>query len=108
MKKQDFLTIINILSTSIVFCYVFVAFKEKDKVSNSLEYLSPPSVLERGSITVKSVKDSATSEDNCKQMIRIWGLNVYGAWKEHHVLVDNIALSFLEIYRRSINLNQTN
>ena len=31
MKKHIFLTLFNILFTSIVFCYVFVAFKEKEK-----------------------------------------------------------------------------
>src|SRR5690606_1789110 len=31
MKKHIFLTIFNVLFTAIVFCYVFVAFREKEK-----------------------------------------------------------------------------
>jgi len=67
----------------------------KYKVGRENEYLHPPQILERGSITTTDVLKQSTSEAKCKTMIEQWGREVYQSWSKYHELVDNIAKAFI-------------
>ena len=70
-------------------------YLNKYKVNKSDEYLSPPDVLKRGSITTTDVKKKAHNEAKCKEMIQEWAKEVYLAWENARSIVDKIAQEFL-------------
>jgi hypothetical protein len=64
------------------------------------ERLIPPKPLERGVITTTDMIHQATTEDECKALIRDWALSVYRSWGKYHTLVDEIAQGFLTQNKR--------
>lgn len=68
------------------------------KKDRSAEYLKPPKVNERGSITTTDVLALSSDEKACQKIITEWGLEVYHSWQEHHPIVDNIAKGFIANY----------
>ncbi|MEO0333836.1 MAG: DUF5946 family protein [Bacteroidota bacterium] len=72
------------------------------KADRSNEFLNPPKVLERGSVTTTDVRDGATNEAECQAMIEKWGQEVYQSWNQYHELVDKIAQGFLDKNRSQL------
>lgn len=70
-------------------------YLNKYKVHKKDEYLSPPDVLKRGSITTTDIKEKSANESDCKDLIIKWAMEVYEKWSVHHNIVDNIAKGFL-------------
>ncbi len=68
----------------------------KYKSTRSDEYLTPPSVLNRGGITTTDIQNTVTNESECMEMIKKWAREVYQAWNIHHKTVDFIAEGFLQ------------
>jgi hypothetical protein len=68
----------------------------KYKVFKPNEILTPPEILNRGTITTTDVKENCTNEKNSKELIKKWALEVYQKWSTHHSIVDNIAKGFLK------------
>ncbi len=66
------------------------------KADNSNEFLAPPEVLKRGSVTTTDIRDNATNELECQTMIEKWGQAVYQSWSQYHELVDKIAQKFID------------
>jgi len=60
------------------------------------EYLTPPTMLERGRVTITDVIREATNEETCQLMIERWAGCVYESWSIHHKTVDPIAKQFLK------------
>ena len=65
------------------------------KANRQDEYLIPPQVLERGSITSADLINISTNEERCKDLIRQWAVDVYKQWQEQLIIVDRIAKAFL-------------
>ena len=70
-------------------------YLNKYKVQKEDEYLIPPEILKRGTITTTDIKEKSTNEKDCKELIRKWALEVYEKWSAHHIIVDDIAKGFL-------------
>ncbi len=70
-------------------------FLNKYKLLKTNEYLLPPKVLERGSITTTDILEKSADEKATKELIKKWALVVYTKWNAHHDVVDNIAKGFL-------------
>jgi len=68
---------------------------KKYRVHKPDEYLIPPDVHKRGTITITDLIEKSTNEAECKDWIRRWAFDVYGQWHNYHGLVDNIAKGFL-------------
>lgn len=66
------------------------------KADKSEEYLVPPEISERGSITTTNIMNNATNETSCREMVKKWGIEVYNSWSRHHELVDRIASGFMK------------
>ena len=67
------------------------------KADKQDEYLTPPPLLERGDITTTDILQNANSEQDSKEAIKEWALEVYAKWDAHHEVVDFIAKGFLSI-----------
>ncbi|MBV6645506.1 MAG: hypothetical protein KI790_08645 [Cyclobacteriaceae bacterium] len=72
------------------------------KADKSDEFLTPPKIMERGSITTTHIKSQSKNSADCRKWIENWGKEVYQAWDQHHDLVDAIAQGFLAGNQRSI------
>ena len=70
---------------------------DKVNVNKQDEYLTPPPLLERGDITTTDILQNANSEQDSKEAIKEWALEVYAKWDAHHEVVDFIAKGFLSI-----------
>ena len=70
----------------------------KYKATHSEEYLSPPVILKRGSITTTDILHAVSNETECREMIEKWANEVYHAWSAHHETVDSIAKGFMRSY----------
>ena len=70
-------------------------YLNKYKVYHQDEYLIPPKVLERGTLTTTDIKGSSDNEEQCKILIKKWAREVYNAWSDAHNIVDLIAKGFL-------------
>ena len=70
-------------------------YLNKYKVYKQQEYLNPPEILKRGTITTTDIKVKSINEKDCKELIRKWALDVYEKWNIHHSIADNIAKGFL-------------
>lgn len=66
------------------------------KVHNGEEKLSPPAIINRGTVTTKNVITNSSLETDWKEMITKWGIEVYQAWSRHHEIVDKIAQGFIK------------
>ena len=67
----------------------------KYKVDKQDELLIPPEVKKRGRITTTQVLQKATPEEECKEWINKWAMEVYEIWSNYHKVVDKIAKEFL-------------
>ncbi len=67
----------------------------KYKASRQHEYLTPPKVLERGTITATDVRAASTDEESCKKIISEWAKEVYMVWSDSHMVVDDLSKSLL-------------
>jgi hypothetical protein len=65
------------------------------KAGRPTEFLNPPKILDRGTITTADFL-AVTTEEECKKLIKKWAEEVYIAWKENHVIVSQIADGFLK------------
>lgn len=65
------------------------------KAKHLNEFLTPPTVLERGAITTTDVLKRSTDEEKCKNIITKWAKEVYAVWSDSHVVVDKVAKGFL-------------
>ncbi|MEQ9064869.1 MAG: hypothetical protein RIE58_11900 [Vicingaceae bacterium] len=72
-------------------------YLNKYKGHEKNEYLHPPKALDRGNIKTTDILEKSTSENECKELIRNWALEVYNKQHTHHALVDNIAKGFVNI-----------
>lgn len=70
-------------------------YLNKYKAHKQNEFLIPPEILKRGTITTTDILEKSTSEKDCKEWIRKWALEVYESWKAYHPIVDQIAQTFL-------------
>ncbi|MEM6843049.1 MAG: DUF5946 family protein [Bacteroidota bacterium] len=66
------------------------------KANRGDEFLDPPKVSARGSVTTTDVRDNATNEAECQTMIEKWGQEAYRSWNQYHELIDKIAQGFLD------------
>lgn len=64
------------------------------KAGRPNEFLNPPKLLDRGTITTKDFITVTTTEE-CVKLIKKWAEEVYIAWKENHLIVSQIADGFL-------------
>ncbi|MEM9053280.1 MAG: DUF5946 family protein [Bacteroidota bacterium] len=60
------------------------------------EILEPPLILDRGTITVTDVSNKSDTEQECREIVFKWGMEVYHSWARHHELVDEIAEGFVK------------
>ena len=74
------------------------------KVIHPQEILDPPRILERGSITTTDVSNTSDNENDCRELILKWGIEVYNSWTGHHKRVDKTANGFI---KRNKGLFQT-
>lgn len=72
-------------------------FLNKYKVNRQDEYLIPPNMQERGNITTTDIIEKSKSEEECKDLIENWALEVYSKWSSCHNVADVIAKGFLNI-----------
>ena len=72
-------------------------YLNKYKKDNPNEYLKPPEVLKRGTITTTDIAKKSNSETACKNVIKEWAFEVYNTWNVHHEIVDIIAQAFLNL-----------
>ncbi len=63
------------------------------------EYLSPPKAPYRGNTTTTDILERSMSENDGKELIRDWSIEVYNKWGDHHAVVDDIAKGFLKTYK---------
>jgi hypothetical protein len=70
-------------------------YLNKYKVHKQDEYLNPPKVLERGTITTTDILEKSNSGAEIKELITQWAFEVYTKWNTHHPVVDSIAMGFL-------------
>lgn len=70
-------------------------YLNKYKTHNQDEYLTPPDILKRGKITTTDFKERSFNKSDCKSLIKQWAKEVYGKWRNHHKIVDEIAKDFL-------------
>jgi len=70
-------------------------YLNKYKVNRQNEYLIPPEKLKRGNITTTNIIENSTNESDCKDLIRKWALDVYDKWSNYHIVVDEIAMGFI-------------
>lgn len=70
------------------------------KLKKQDERLTPPELLKRGSITSTDIQKSSSDEAGCKDLIEKWAKVVYEAWSDSHQIIDNIAKSFYDHFRR--------
>jgi hypothetical protein len=66
----------------------------KYKVDKQDEYLDPPNVLDRGNITTTDMLGKSNKEEEIKDLIKKWAIEVYHKWSPHHPVVDTIAKGF--------------
>lgn len=71
-------------------------YLNKYKIHRQDEYLAPPKVLERGTITTTAILKESLSEVGRKYLIRKWAWEVHNVWKANHSVVDGIAKGFLK------------
>jgi len=67
------------------------------KINKQEEYLTPPPLLERGNITTTDILQNANSEQDTKEAIKEWALEVYARWDAHYEVVDFIAKGFMSV-----------
>lgn len=89
----------------LIFTYDFIwTYKLSPKLSDLLnrykvkkedEYLIPPALLQRGTITATDIKERSSNEAKCKEWIKRWAFEVYNTWNDSHTIVDEIAKEFL-------------
>jgi len=77
------------------------------KADKQDEYLDPPPILKRGSITATDILKNSTNEVECQEMIMKWGLEVYKSWGHHHENVDKIAAEFINRNKGQLPYRQT-
>lgn len=65
------------------------------KANKEDEFLKPPELLKRGSITTADIKRKSIDDSECQELIKNWALEVYTKWSAHHNVADEIAKSFL-------------
>ena len=65
------------------------------KVQRKNEYLIPPEVQKRGTITTTDILRKIGNPSEVKKLIESWVKEVYGLWDKHHPVVDEIAKMFL-------------
>ena len=70
-------------------------YLNKYKVHRQDEYLQPPKAPDRGRIKTTDILEKSLSENECKQLIRHWAIEVYNKWNIHHTLVDKMAKEFM-------------
>lgn len=71
-------------------------YLKKYKIDKQDEYLNPPPISERGTITTTDIIKSLANEKECKELIKKWAAEVYYKWSQYHVIVDNIAQGFFK------------
>lgn len=69
----------------------------KYKANHPNQYLDPPEILQRGSITTTDIKQKSINQSECKDLIKKWSFQVYNKWKNHHNTIDHIAQGFVVI-----------
>ncbi|TMU50732.1 DUF5946 family protein [Flagellimonas algicola] len=70
-------------------------YLNKYKIDHLNEFLIPPDLLNRGSITTTDVLEKSKNGEDCKQIINDWAREVYSSWSYYHSLADLIAKGFL-------------
>lgn len=66
------------------------------KTDHQDEFLIPPAIGNRGSITTIDIAKAYDEGLDVRELIRDWAFEVYKSWKNHHGTVDEIAKMFLE------------
>ncbi|CAM1346967.1 DUF5946 family protein [Tenacibaculum insulae] len=59
------------------------------------EHLTPPKPLERGLLSITDVVKKSKNEEEYKEMIKEWALEVYNCWERHHKTVGKIAEQYI-------------
>jgi len=72
-------------------------YLNKYKADKQNEYLNPPKALERGNITTTDILDKSDNEEESKDLIKKWAVEVYDKWNTYHNVVDTIAKGFLNL-----------
>ena len=65
------------------------------KQGNEDEYLIPPDIQQRGTITSTQILNCSSDEQMCKALIEKWAKEVYVSWQSNHQKADAIANGFL-------------
>ena len=65
------------------------------KKQKQAEFILPPPVLQRGTITTTDVLKQSTSPEACKAIIEQWAREVYNTFDRYHSVVDEIAVGFI-------------
>lgn len=68
----------------------------KYKIDRQNEYLIPPEVTKRGTLTTTAIIEQSTSEETCKSLVKAWAMEVYQQWNKYHSTIDPIAQNFLK------------
>ncbi len=76
---------------------IFSDHLNKYKIYNQEEYLNPPEILKRGNITTTDILEKSMHEEECKDLIKNWALEVYEKWSNHHAVVDDLVKGFNKI-----------
>ena len=64
---------------------------------NKTEFLTPPPLMQRGKLTTSDLL-TATTPEECMDIVKKWAIDVYDSFNNHHALVSSIANIFIEKY----------
>ncbi|KAA5539663.1 DUF5946 family protein [Adhaeribacter rhizoryzae] len=64
---------------------------------NKKEFLTPPPLTKRGSLTTSDLLIASTP-DECMKIVREWAKEVYLSFKPHHTLAASIANNYIKKY----------
>ena len=72
------------------------AYLNKYKLKKQDEYLLPPELMQRGTITATEILAISKDVSKCKLLIKDWAEDVYRTWEMCHNVADIISLGFLK------------